>query len=69
MVQMLLELGHANSVPGSDVPFDWKDIKYGYKFLRKFWNAFRFISMHIFDENMTNKNIDIINNESSNAIR
>lgn len=40
----------ANSVPGSDVPFDWKDIKYGYKFLRKFWNAFRFISMHIFDD-------------------
>lgn len=40
----------ANSVPGSDVPFDWKDIKYGYKFLRKFWNAFRFISMHIFKD-------------------
>ncbi|MCQ2973076.1 MAG: class I tRNA ligase family protein, partial [archaeon] len=39
----------ANSVPGSDVAFDWKDIKHGYKFLRKFWNAFRFISMHIFD--------------------
>lgn len=38
----------ANSVPGSDVPFDWKDIKYGYKFLRKFWNAFRFISMAYF---------------------
>lgn len=59
----------ANSVPGSDVPFDWKDIKYGYKFLRKFWNAFRFISMHIFDENMTNENINIINNGSSNAIK
>ncbi len=40
----------ANSVPGSDVPFDWKDIKYGYKFLRKFWNAFRFISMHILED-------------------
>lgn len=40
----------ANSVPGSDVAFDWKDIKHGYKFLRKFWNAFRFISMHIFDD-------------------
>lgn len=40
----------SNSLPGSDVAFDWKDIKYGYKFLRKFWNAFRFISMHIFDE-------------------
>lgn len=24
----------ANSVPGSDVIFDWKDIKHGYRFLR-----------------------------------
>lgn len=45
-----LRLWAANSVPGSDVAFDWKDIKHGYKFIRKFWNAFRFISMHIFDE-------------------
>ncbi len=37
----------SNSVPGSDVPFAWKDVKYGYKFIRKFWNAFRFINMHI----------------------
>ena len=43
----------ANSVPGSDVAFDWKDIKHGYKFLRKFWNAFRFISMQIFDEEVS----------------
>jgi valyl-tRNA synthetase len=45
-----LRLWAANSVPGSDVAFDWKNIKHGYKFIRKFWNAFRFISMHIFDE-------------------
>ena len=45
-----LRLWSANSVPGSDVPFGWKDIKHAYKFLRKFWNAFRFISMHL-DEN------------------
>lgn len=44
-----LRLWASNSVPGSDVPFAWKDVKYGYKFLRKFWNAFRFISMHIFE--------------------
>ncbi|KZX16535.1 valine--tRNA ligase [Methanobrevibacter cuticularis] len=50
----------ANSVPGSDVPFDWKDIKYGHKFLRKFWNAFRFISMHLFDRK-TNSNNEFIN--------
>lgn len=42
-----LRLWAANSVPGSDVPFAWKDVKHGYKFLRKFWNAFRFINMHI----------------------
>lgn len=42
-----LRLWAGNSVPGSDVPFAWKDVKYGYKFLRKFWNAFRFISLHI----------------------
>ncbi|MCL2157608.1 MAG: valine--tRNA ligase, partial [Methanobrevibacter sp.] len=55
----------ANSTPGSDVPFDWKDIKHGYKFLRKFWNAFRFISMHIFDEDIANDSDEenkIINN-------
>ncbi|ADP77172.1 valyl-tRNA synthetase [Methanothermus fervidus DSM 2088] len=45
-----LRLWAANSVPGSDVPFAWKDVKYGYKFLRKFWNAFRFMSIHIFKE-------------------
>ncbi len=42
-----LRLWAANSVPSSDVPFAWKDVKHGYKFLRKFWNAFRFINMHI----------------------
>lgn len=50
----------ANSVPGSDVAFDWKDIKYGYKFLRKFWNAFRFVSIHIFNKELSN-DIDISN--------
>ncbi|MBQ8018520.1 MAG: valine--tRNA ligase [Methanobrevibacter sp.] len=48
-----LRIWAANSVPGSDVIFDWKDIKHGYRFLRKFWNAFRFISMQIFDEEVT----------------
>lgn len=47
-----LRIWAANSVPGSDVIFDWKDIKHGFKFLRKFWNAFRFISMQIFDEDV-----------------
>ena len=47
-----MRLWSANSVPGSDIPFDWKDVKNGYKFLRKFWNAFRFINMHIADYDM-----------------
>ncbi|OEC86700.1 MULTISPECIES: valine--tRNA ligase [Methanobacterium] len=59
-----LRLWAANSVPGSDVPFAWKDVKYGYKFIRKFWNAFRFINMHIQDfklsvsEEEIQKNLD-----------
>lgn len=44
-----LRLWAANSVPGSDVPFAWKDVQHGYKFLRKFWNAFRFVNMHLKD--------------------
>ena len=50
-----LRLWAANSVPGSDVPFAWKDVKNGYKFLRKFWNAFRFINMHIADFDVSSK--------------
>jgi valyl-tRNA synthetase len=42
-----LRLWGANSIPGSDVPFAWKDVQHGYKFLRKFWNAFRFVNMHL----------------------
>jgi len=52
-----LRLWAANSVPGSDVPFAWKDVKHGYKFLRKFWNAFRFISIHIADFQMDEEEI------------
>lgn len=55
-----LRLWSANSVPGSDVPFAWKDIKHAYKFLRKFWNAFRFINMNLegdIPESLTTDNI------------
>jgi valyl-tRNA synthetase len=31
---------------GSDIPFAWKDVEFGYKFMRKFWNAARFASPH-----------------------
>lgn len=56
-----LRLWAANSVPGSDLPFAWKDVKHGYKFLRKFWNAFRFINLHIADLNMEEQDLDIKN--------
>ena len=61
LVQIAMRLWSANSVPGSDVPFDWKDVKNGYKFLRKFWNAFRFINMHIADYKMEESNRDYLN--------
>lgn len=56
-----MRLWSANSVPGSDVPFDWKDVKNGYKFLRKFWNAFRFINMHIANYDVENTEFNIRN--------
>ena len=31
---------------GSDVPFNWKDVDFGYRFMRKFWNAARFAGPH-----------------------
>lgn len=54
-----LRLWASNSVPGSDVPFAWKDVKYAYKFLRKFWNAFRFISFHLEDVKEEPKPLDL----------
>jgi len=39
----------AYSVPGSDVPFAWKDIEYSHKFLVKFWNASSFALLHLKD--------------------
>lgn len=32
---------------GSDIPFAWKDVEFGYRFMRKFWNAARFAGVHI----------------------
>jgi len=31
---------------GADVPFSWKDVEFGHRFMRKFWNAARFASPH-----------------------
>jgi len=32
---------------GSDIPFSWKDVDFGYRFMRKFWNAARFAGPHL----------------------
>jgi valyl-tRNA synthetase len=32
---------------GSDIPFGWKDVDFGYRFMRKFWNAARFAGPHL----------------------
>jgi len=32
---------------GADVPFSWKDVEFGHRFMRKFWNAARFAIPHL----------------------
>jgi len=32
---------------GTDIPFRWADVEYGWRFMRKLWNACRFASMHL----------------------
>jgi len=34
---------------GSDIPFRWPDVEYGWRFLIKLWNAARFASLHLQD--------------------
>jgi len=34
---------------GSDIPFRWSDVEYGWRFLIKLWNAARFASLHLED--------------------
>ncbi|MGD8506820.1 MAG: valine--tRNA ligase [Candidatus Bathyarchaeota archaeon] len=36
---------------GSDIPFRWADVEYGWRFLIKLWNAARFASQHMQDYN------------------
>jgi valyl-tRNA synthetase len=35
---------------GADVPFSWKDVEFGYRFMRKFWNAVRFARSYLNSE-------------------
>ncbi len=34
---------------GSDIPFRWTDVEYGWRFMIKLWNASRFASLHLQD--------------------
>jgi valyl-tRNA synthetase len=34
---------------GSDIPFRWQDVEYGWRFLIKLWNASRFVDSHVRD--------------------
>uniref|UniRef100_A9A6E2 Valine--tRNA ligase n=1 Tax=Methanococcus maripaludis (strain C6 / ATCC BAA-1332) TaxID=444158 RepID=A9A6E2_METM6 len=45
-----LRLWASNSTIGKDVPFAWKEVEYGGRFLRKIWNACKFAKMNISDE-------------------
>jgi valyl-tRNA synthetase len=40
---------------GSDIPFRWADVEYGWRFLIKLWNAARFASQHLKDYSPTEK--------------
>ena len=39
----------AGGATGSDIPFRWPDVEYGWRFLIKLWNAARFVSLHLKD--------------------
>ncbi|MFP3951448.1 MAG: valine--tRNA ligase [Candidatus Bathyarchaeia archaeon] len=39
----------AGGSTGTDIPFRWQDVEYGYRFMRKLWNACRFASMRLED--------------------
>ena len=40
---------------GSDIPYRWADVEYGWRFLIKLWNAARFASLHLQDYNPQEK--------------
>jgi len=45
----LRQWAYASGSTGSDIPFRWEDVDYGWRFLLKLWNASRFVSFHIKD--------------------
>lgn len=40
---------------GTDIPFRWEDVEYGWRFQRKLWNACRFTGMRLEDYDPENK--------------
>ncbi|GAA0129416.1 hypothetical protein MMMIC1C10_18400 [Methanococcus maripaludis] len=47
--------GDEHSTIGKDVPFAWKEVEYGGRFLRKIWNACKFAKMNISDETISDR--------------
>jgi valyl-tRNA synthetase len=45
----------AGGSTGTDIPFRWEDVEYGWRFMRKLWNACRFTSMRLEDYDPTNR--------------
>ncbi|MFQ6064443.1 MAG: valine--tRNA ligase [Candidatus Bathyarchaeia archaeon] len=45
----------AGGTTGSDIPFRWPDLEYGWRFQRKLWNAARFASLALKDYNPQQK--------------
>jgi len=39
----------AGGSTGTDIPFRWEDVEYGWRFMRKLWNACRFAGMRLQD--------------------
>jgi valyl-tRNA synthetase len=46
-VDALRQWAAAGGSVGSDIPFTWKEVKHAFRFLVKYWNAIRFVSMHL----------------------
>ena len=39
----------AGGATGSDIPFRWSEVQHGWRFLRKLWNAARFVGLQLSD--------------------
>jgi len=51
----LRQWAYAGGTTGSDIPFRWEDVDYGWRFLLKLWNAARFVSIHLKDYEVREK--------------